>query len=84
MNRAYSDDQTRVGAHERGFIAVVPPGSNRKSPWKYDRKLYRRRNEVERLFRRIKAYRRVFSRYNKLDVMFPGFIRLAPIFEALR
>lgn len=34
-------------------------------------------NEVERLFRRIKAYRRVFARYDKLDVMFATFVSIA-------
>jgi transposase len=63
---------------------VVPPHPNRLAPWEYDRGLYRRRNEIERLFRRLKAYRRVFSRFDKLDVLFAGFIVLALIFEALR
>lgn len=53
-------------------------------PWEYDRTLYRRRNEIERLFRRIKGYRRVFCRFDKLDVIFAGFIVLALIVEALR
>jgi transposase len=36
--------------------------------------LYKKRNEVERLFRRLKAFRRIFSRFEKLDVMFTAFI----------
>ncbi len=46
--------------------------------------MYAKRNEVERLFRRLKGLRRVFSRFDKLDVMFMAFIHFAPIFEALR
>ena len=46
--------------------------------------LYRRRNEVERLFRRLKGFRRIFSRFDKLDVMFLAFLRFALIVEALR
>ena len=46
--------------------------------------MYRKRNEVERLFRRLKGFRRVFSRFDKLDVMFVGFIQFALIIEALR
>ena len=38
----------------------------------HDRLLYRRRNEVERLFRRLKAFRRVFTRFDKLDALFLG------------
>ncbi len=49
----------------------------------YDRQLYKRRNEVERLFRRLKGFRRIFTRYDKLDVIFLGFITFALIVEAL-
>jgi len=62
----------------------VPPNPNRRVPWEYDRVLYRRRNEIERLFRRLKGYRRIFSRFDKLDVLFAGFILFALIVEALR
>jgi transposase len=46
--------------------------------------MYRKRNEVERLFRRLKGFRRVFSCFDKLDVMFTGFIHFALIVDALR
>ena len=81
MDRAYEGDATRRSALSRGFIPVVPPKSNRKNPWEYDKGLYKRRNEVERLFRRLKAFRRVATRYDKLDIMFKGFILLALIVE---
>ena len=38
-----------------GFIPVVPPKENRMEPWEYDREMYKRRDEVERLFRRPKG-----------------------------
>ena len=44
-------------------------------PWEYDREMYKRRNEVEGLFRRLKGCRRIFSRFEKLDAMFLGFQR---------
>jgi transposase len=46
--------------------------------------MYRRRNEVERLFRRLKGFRRIFSRFEKLDLMFRAFIPFALIVDALR
>jgi transposase len=46
--------------------------------------MYKRRNEIERLFRRLKGFRRIFSRFEKLDVMFLGFINFALIADALR
>ena len=65
-------------------MPVVPPKHNRLTPWAYDRALYKRRNEIERLFRRLKGFRRIFSRFEKLDVMFVAFINFALIIEGLR
>ena len=84
MDRAYEGNETRQLALELGFTPVVPPLSRRVNPWEYNKELYKRRNEVERLFRRLKAFRRIFSRFDKLDVLFLGFILLALIFDALR
>lgn len=84
MDRAYEGDDTRPLALDLGYVPVVPPKSHRLDPWAYDQARYRQRNEVERLFRRLKGFRRVFSRFDKLDVMFTGFIHFALIVEALR
>jgi transposase len=62
----------------------VPPKHTRRTPWAYDRALYTRRNESERLFRRLKGVRRLFSRFDKLDVMFVAFINFALIVDGLR
>ena len=61
MDRAYEGNETRQLALDLGFIPVVPPMSTRVEPWEYDRAMYKRRNEVERLFRRLKGYRRIFA-----------------------
>ena len=84
MDRAYEGNETRQLALELGFTPVVPPLSTRINPWEYNKELYKRRNEVERLFRRLKGFRRIFSRFDKLDVLFLGFILVALIFDALR
>ena len=83
MDRAYEDDSTRQLALELGYVPVVPPKKSRLSPWEYDREMYKRRNEVERLFRRLKGFRRIFSRFEKLDVVFLGFITFVLIVDAL-
>ena len=83
MDRAYEGDETRALAVELGYIPVVPPKSNRKDPWDYDKELYKQRNQVERLFRRIKRFRRIFTRYDKLDVIFLAFVFFALIVDAL-
>ena len=84
MDRAYEGDETRQLALDLGLTPVVPPKSNRITPWEYDKALYKKRNEVERLFRRLKGFRRIFSRFEKLDVMLTGFIHFVLIVEALR
>jgi transposase len=81
---AYEDWETRQLVLDLGMIPVVPPKSNRIEPWEYDRALYKKRNEIERLFRRLKGFRRIFSRFEKLDVLFLAFLYFALIVEALR
>ena len=84
MDSAYEGDATRELAHAMGFVPVVPPSPKRREPWELDKALYRQRNEVERMFRRLKAWRRVFTRYDKTDEMFAAFMTVALIAEALR
>ena len=82
-DRAYEDDKTRELAKNQGFNFVVPPKKNRKEPWDYDKELYKQRNEVERYFLRLKRFRKVFTRYDKLDSIYISVIMLAMIFDAL-
>ncbi len=84
MDRAYEDDYTRYIAQTLNFKPIVPPKKNRKNPWHYDEEIYKKRNEIVRLFRLIKGFRRVFCRFEKLDTMFIGFIHLALVFVAIR
>lgn len=81
MDRAYEGDETRALAVAKGLKPVVPPKSNRKEPWEYDKDTYKRRNEVERFFRRIKEFRRIATRYEKLDITFITCLVLAFIFR---
>ena len=46
--------------------------------------MYKRRNEIERLFRRLKGFRRIFSRFEKLDALFLGSVHFALIYDAVR
>jgi len=84
MDGAYEDDKTLQLALEFGYLPVIPPRRNRLQPWQYDKAMYRKRNEIERLFRRLKGFRRIFSRFDKLDVVFLAFLHFALIVEALR
>ena len=84
MDRAYEGNETRQLVLALEMVPVVPPKSNRVDPWHYDRALYKKRNELERLFRRLKGFRRIFSRFEKLDCVFLAFVSFALIVEALR
>ncbi len=83
MDRAYEGNETRQLVLDLGLTPVVPPKSNRLQPWLYDREMYKKRNEVERLFRRLKGFRRIFSRFDKLDIIFTFFIHFALIVDAI-
>jgi transposase len=84
MNRGCEGDETRQLVFDLGMIPVVPPKSNRIDSWEYDRELYKKRNEAERLFRRLKGYRRIFSRFEKLEILFLAFLNFVLIVKALR
>ena len=83
MDKAYEDDYTRYIAQMLKFDPIVPPKSNRKEPWEYDKELYKLRNQVERLFRLIQGFRRVFCRFDKLDVIYIAFIQLALVYVSI-
>jgi transposase len=68
-----------VEKYERIKHLLVPPKSNRLVPWEYDKELCKGRNVVERNFRNIKEFRRVFQRYDKLDSTDNAFIAIANI-----
>ena len=84
MDRAYEGNETRNLGYELGYVPVVPPNPNRLIPWEYDKELYKRRNEVERLFRSLKGFRRVFTRFDKLARMYCAFVVFALIALALK
>jgi transposase len=84
MDTAYEGDETRQLVLDLGLDPVVPAKSNRLEPWEYDRERYRKRHEVERLFRRLKGFRSIFSRCEKLDVMYGAFIHFALIIDMIQ
>lgn len=58
---------------------VIPPKRNRKDQRPYDADLYKERNIIERFFNKLKQFRRVATRYDKLVANFMGFVKLAAI-----
>ena len=63
--------------HEQAIEVVIPTKSNRLEERVIDKNLYRDRNKVERFFNKLKAYRRVATRYEKTVSSFAGFVYLA-------
>lgn len=84
MDGAYEGNETRELAFSLGFNPVTPPNPRRLVPWIIDKQLYKKRNEVERLFRKLKGFRRIFTRYDKLDVLFMAFVTFALIVENIK
>ena len=65
-DKAYDANSLRRLLAEGGAKAVIPSTTSRKQPIPYDRVAYRRRNRTERMFSRLKDFRRVATRYDKL------------------
>lgn len=60
-----------------GAAAVIPPRSNRPTPRAFDRERYKARHLVERFFNRLKQFRRLATRYDKLAHRFNAFLDMA-------
>ena len=71
-DRAYDSATIRALIAAAGKEAVIPPRSNRRHPAGYDKEKYKERNKAERLFCKLKGYRAVATRYDKLATMFLG------------
>ena len=67
-----------------GAKVVIPPKRNRNQQRQYDADLYIERNIIERFFNKLKQFRRVATRYDKLLANFIGFVKLAAIAIWLR
>ena len=78
-DKAYDDGAFRDFLRYRGTIAVIPSKKNRLVQIPHDKHIYKERNFVERFFNRIKQFRRIATRYDKLAVTFMGAITLASI-----
>ena len=76
-DKAYSSDKIRNYLEERGANVYIPDKSNFKTKHNFETDHYKQRNIVERFFQRIKNYRHVAFRFDKLAVCFLNFVLLA-------
>lgn len=65
-DKGYDSDAFIEAVQMTGASAVIPPKRNRKVLREYDKTLYKERNLVERLFQKLKHFRRIATRYEKL------------------
>ena len=78
-DKGYDADHLIDRIAQTGTQVVIPPKRNRKVQRPYDADLYRERNIIERFFNKLKQFRRVATRYDKLLENFMGFVKLAAI-----
>lgn len=78
-DRAYDADRLIDRLTERGITPVIPPKRNRTIRRKTDFALYRERNLVERFFNKLKQFRAVATRYDKLKSTFLAAVQFASI-----
>ena len=83
-DKAFDIDWLRAELNERGTVAVIPPKANRKQPIACDFHMYRWRHLIENLLCKIKAFRRIATRYEKTDQSFSAMIYLVGAAIALR
>ncbi len=76
-DRGYDADWLRQALTERGIEPCIPSKINRKVPIPHDRQLYRQRHRIENMFGRLKDWRRIHTRYDKLAANFLGNVHLA-------
>lgn len=75
-DKGYDSDAIRDELLGHGILPVIPPKANRKDPPSYDRARYKERNKIERLFNKLKNWRRLATRYDKTAQSFLGFCNL--------
>ena len=78
-DRGYDADAIRDEIGKAGVEAVIPAKSNRCTPVPHDRAKYRWRNLIERLFNKLKNWRRVATRYDKTKESYLGFVAIASV-----
>lgn len=76
-DKAYDTNRLRSFLAEQRIEAVIPSIARRKPLLPYDREAYRQRNLIERMFARLKDFRRIATRYDKLARNFLAGILLA-------
>jgi transposase len=84
MDKAYDSDAIRQVLADQGVEAVIPGKTNRIEAITYDTEQYKLRQKVERFFNKLKQFRRIATRYDKLSRTFLAFIHLVATWMMIR
>jgi transposase len=76
-DKGYDSQALREWLDQRGTTAVIPPRRNRKVQYDYDKAIYKQRNVIERMFCRLKDWRRIHTRFDRKAKNFLAAIALA-------
>ena len=80
LDKGYDADRIRQRLAYDGIEPVIPPINTRSKKLHYDAMLYRQRNRIERFFNKLKNFRRIATRYEKLKKTFFALVHLASAF----
>jgi len=83
-DKAYDADRLRDHIKACGGICNIPNMIRRKKRFRWTKALYRERNHVERFFNKLKQFRRIATRYDKLGASYLAFLQLATVRISLR
>lgn len=84
MDKGYDSDAIRAYVNQLGGVAVIAVNSSRSLKPPFDEHLYRERHRIENLFAKLKSFRRLATRYDKLHSSFAAFLSLACVLLWLR
>ena len=76
-DKAYDSAELREDLHERGTKSVIPNRCNRKQPFRFNKRIYKLRWRIESAFNRLKDFRRIATRYDRLARNFLASVCLA-------
>ena len=83
-DKAYGTKAIREHLEKNSLGYIIPPKSNTKQPWAFDEEKYKARNLVERFINKLKHFRHVATRYDKLQSRFSSFVYLACVMILLK
>jgi transposase len=78
-DKGYSSRTARRELRRRGIRPIIPPKKNQRPNPHFDRAAYRERNQIERLFNRLKQFRAIATRYEKLAARFQVLLTIASL-----